>query len=158
MLLSSVGIEVDLPAGWDGQVRPASSASQGAVSAAAAADSGVVLHAASFPLPSSRGDYGSGAVELMGGSDVFVCLLEHEPELVDSPLFAPTRVPRLTPELFSPQSMQRAMPGMAGCQQFFQMSGRPLCLYVVVGSWVTRGPLVRLADRVTSSIRAAPRG
>ena len=81
--------------------------------------------------------YGSGAVEAMGGSDVLVCLLEHEPDLVTSPLFAAAGVPRLTPELFSPQSMQRAMPGMAGCQQFFQVSGRPMCLYVVVGSSVT---------------------
>ena len=38
---------------------------------------GVVLHAASFALPAERGDYGSGAVEVMGGSDVLVCLLEH---------------------------------------------------------------------------------
>jgi hypothetical protein len=49
--------------------------------------------------------------------------------------------------------MQRALPGMAGAQHFFQEAGRAFCLYVVVGSWRTRAPLVRTADRVASSIR-----
>jgi len=110
-------------------------------------------HAASFALPAERGDYGSGAVERMDGSDVLVCLLEHEPEAAATALFAREGIPRLTAAMFSPQSMQRAIAGMAGSQHFFQVDGRPFCLYVVVGSWHTRGPLVRVADRVASSIR-----
>ena len=55
--------------------------------------------------------------------------------------------------MFSPQSMQRALPGMAGTQHFFQVDGRPFCLYVVVGSWTTRGPLVRAADQVVQTLR-----
>jgi hypothetical protein len=111
-----------------------------------------VLHAASFSLPAERGDYGSGAVELMGGSDVLVCLLEHERAEAGSALFAREGIPRLDPSMFSPQSMQRAIAGMAGMQQFFQVAGRPFCLYVVVGAWRTRGPLVRTADEVVASI------
>lgn len=154
--LTDRGVSVDLPAGWDGQIR---AVGQGALGAAVAADphpagvEGIVLHAASFALPAERGDYGSGAVEAMGGSDILVCLLEHERDAAATALFARVGVPRLDPTQFSPQSMQRAMPGMAGSQHFFQVSGRPFCLYVVVGSWHTRGPLVRTADRVVASIR-----
>jgi hypothetical protein len=155
--LSDRGVTVDLPQGWDGQVRAAGQGSLGAARAAAAVaepvSEGAVLHAASFALPPERGDYGSGAVEAMGGSDVLVCLLEHEREAAGTALFAREGVPRLDVSMFSPQSMQRAMPGMAGAQHFFQVAGRPFCLYVVVGSWRTRGPLVRTADRVASSIR-----
>ncbi len=66
-----------------------------------------------------------------------------------------TGSPASTPDLFSPQTMQRAIPGMAGAQHFFQQAGRPFCLYVVIGSWHTRNPLVRTADRVASSIQIA---
>lgn len=154
--LSDHGVTVDLPKGWDGQIRAAGQGArtpERAASVEEPAGEGVVLHAASFALPAERGDYGSGALEAMGGSDILVCLLEHEREAAGTALFARAGVPRLDPSMFSPQSMQRAMPGMAGSQQFFQVGGRPFCLYVVVGSWHTRGPLVRTADRVASSIR-----
>jgi hypothetical protein len=155
--LTDAGISVSLPSGWDGQIRAAGQGAPTAVQAAgtdeAAGGEGVVLHAASFALPPDRGDYGSGAVEVMGGSDVLVCLLEHERAAADTALFAREGIPRLVPSMFSPQSMQRAVPGMAGAQHFFRVGGRPFCLYVVVGTWRTRAPLVRAADGVVSSIR-----
>jgi hypothetical protein len=152
------GISIELPTGWDGQIRAAGQGRPVATAAARPASSeppgvGRVLHAASFALPPERGDYGSGAVELMDGSDVLVCLLEHEPEAADTALFRRAGIPRLHPSQFDPQTMQRALPGMAGTQHFFQEAGRAFCLYVVVGSWRTRGPLVRLADDVVSTIR-----
>ena len=154
---------VDLPPGWDGQIRPLDTPDPLPDPLPAprrwrrpsGADEPMVLHAASFALPAERGDYGSGAVEVMGGSDILVCLLEHERAAAGDALFARDGIPRLTPDLFSPQTMQRAIPGMAGAQHFFQLAGRPFCLYVVVGSWHTRNPLVRTADRVASSIRIA---
>ena len=113
-----------------------------------------MLHAASFALPAERGDYGSGAVEVMGGSDVLVCLLEHEPEAAGHRPLRCTRGCRAwLPAMFSPQTMQRAIAGMSGAQHFFQVAGRPFCLYVVVGSRTTRGPLVAAADDVARSIR-----
>jgi len=156
--LADGGISVELPEGWDGQIRAAGegradSRSVEAAGGEAPAGTGRVLHAASFGLPPERGDYGSGAVELMGGSDVLVCLLEHEPEAAGTALFARTGIPRLAPAMFSPQTMQRAVAGMSGTQHFFQVAGRPFCLYVVVGSHRTRAPLVRTADRVVRSIR-----
>ncbi len=159
--LADGGISVELPRGWDGQIRAAGqgrreahqeAAADAADAEPSAAAHGRVLHAATFALPAERGDYGSGAVEAMGGSDVLVCLLEHEPEAVGTALFRRHGVPRLTPAMFSPQTMQRTLPGMAGAQHFFQVDGRAFCLYVVVGSYRTRVPLVRAADGVARSI------
>lgn len=150
------GIAIELPRGWEAQIRRAGMSPGGLQAAAAdgtSAGHGSVLHAASFPLPAERGDFGSGAVEVMGGSDVLVCLLEHEPEAAATELFRHRGLPRLDPAQFSPQTMQRAIPGMAGTQHFFQVADRPFCLYVVVGSHRTRGPLVRAADAVVRSIR-----
>jgi hypothetical protein len=88
----------------------------------------------------------------MGGSDVLICLLEHEPAATGTALFRRAGIPRLTSAMFSPQTMQRALPGMSGAQRFFQEAGRAFCLYVVVGSHRTRGPLVRAADDVVATI------
>jgi hypothetical protein len=155
--LAAHGVSVDLPRGWDGQIRAVERAAAGSPAASAAqataAPVPVILHAGSFPLPSERGDYGSGAVEVMGGSDVLICLLEHEPDAAATALFRRTRIPRLRADVFSPQAMQRAIPGMAGTQHFFQLGGRPFCLYVVIGSYATRGALVRAADDVVRTIR-----
>jgi hypothetical protein len=154
--LSEAGITISLPSGWDGQIRAAGQGAPAGLRAASAdapSGEGVVLHAASFALPPERGDYGSGAVEVMGGSDVLVCLLEHERAAASTALFAREGVPRLDPSMFSPQSMQRAIAGMAGAQRFFRVGDRPFCLYVVVGSWRTSRPLVRAADDVVSSLR-----
>jgi hypothetical protein len=157
--IAAGGVSIDLPAGWDGQIRAAEGPAPLGARAAGAPNppSPSILHAASFPLPAERGDYGSGAVELMGGSDILVCLLEHEPAAADTVLFQREGLPRLHASRFSPQSMQRAIAGMAGTQHFFQVGGRPFCLYVVVGSWTTRGPLVREADTVVRSIQIEPR-
>lgn len=143
------GIEVTLPVGWDAQITVPTPAAPAAIELA-------VLHAASFALPANRGDYGSGAVELMGGSDVLICLLEHEPQKVHDAVFRRAGLPALVHGAFSPQAMQRAMPGMGGTQQFFQEAGRAFCLYVVVGSYLTRGPLVLAAAAVVRSIRISP--
>lgn len=160
--LADGGLSVELPSGWDGQIRLAgqvapdeSPRARAATATATSAPAPRVLHAASFALPVERGDYGSGAVEVMGGSDVLVCLLEHEPEAAATELFQRRGVPRLTTAMFSPHTMQRTIAGMAGAQHFFQVGGRPFCLYVVVGSWRTRGPLVRLADQVVGSIQVS---
>lgn len=153
---SGRGISIDLPSGWDAQLRTAgASAATAAEARTAAAGVGATLHAASFALPALRGDYGSGAVEQMGGSDILICLLEHEPEAAATTLFRSQGVPRITAAMFSPQSMQRAIAGMAGAQRFFQVNGRAFCLYVVVGSYRTRGPLVRTADQVVRTIDVA---
>lgn len=140
-MLTTGGLSIDLPPGWDGRIHLSKPPR-----------SGVLLHAASFALPADCGDYGSGAVEVMGGSDVLVCLLEHGPDAVAAELFRHEGIPRLRSSDFSPHAMQRVIPGMAGSQHFFRAGGRPFCLYVVLGSALVIAPLVRAADRVVQTI------
>jgi hypothetical protein len=158
---TGLGIGISLPSVWEGQIRPAAPApaaapAPGARTASLGAER-AVLHAANFALPADRGDYGSGAVERMGPPNVLVCLLEHDPSEIDLPLFRNVGVPKLTSQLFAPSQMQRTIVGMAGAQQFFQAEGRTFCLYVVVGSHRTRGPLVQQADAVVQTLAIAPR-
>lgn len=160
--LANSGISIDLPRRWDAQIRSAGGelTSRSASPLApldATPSAGSVLHAGSFALPAERGDYGSGAVEVMGGSDILICLLEHEPEAAATALFRREGLPSVGVADFSPESMQRAMPGMSGFQRFFQVAGRPFCLYVVVGHHVTRGPLVRSAHAVVQTISIVPK-
>ena len=72
----------------------------------------------------------------MGGSDILICLLEHEPGAGEHrPLPAAGAPPPARRRLLARSRCSGRMPGMAGTQHFFQVGGRPFCLYVVVGSW-----------------------
>jgi hypothetical protein len=93
-----------------------------------------VLHLANFALPPGRGDFGTGAVEVMGADHVFVALLEYERSEAFRPLFAHRGVPRPRPSDFGANALQRRLPGQGGWQGFFTENGRPFCLYVVLGS------------------------
>ena len=110
--LGQSGVEIEVPRGWDGGIHlrvapvapppeevlggvapagglaPAAVAGVAEAGGPAATTSLVTVHAATFPLPPVRGDYGSGAVEIMGPDDVFVSLLEFGPSSAGSPLFA----------------------------------------------------------------------
>jgi hypothetical protein len=146
--LAAFGLAVDLPAGWEGRLRrrhPEPGASTHAV-----------LHAATFPLPAERGDYGGGAVEAMGDDDVFVALFEHDPAAAGSPLFAHAGPPVVDPASFRPTALQRMLPGQSGWQRFFTDGGRAFCLYVVLGSHARRAVLAPRADAVvrTLSVRS----
>ena len=137
MRLAHRGLALDVPHGWDARIyRRREVATEEETTHA-------VLHAANFALPSDRGDYGSGAVELMGPAHALVVLLEHHPSAVGTALFANRGVPReLTAELFSPHMLQRTIAGQAGTQVFFHDGGRAFCLYVVLGSHRNRARLV----------------
>jgi hypothetical protein len=135
--LQAFGIDLDLPAGWDGRIfrRVADRV----------AFTGAVAHAGTFPLPSDRGDFGSGAVEVMGPSDVLVVLFEYGPASANTPLFASVGRPGpLAPDDFSPNALQRRIPSQAGVQRFFTLDGRAFCMYVVIGR---HGDRMRLAGR-----------
>jgi hypothetical protein len=115
-----------------------------------------VVHVASFPLPAVRGDYGSGAVELMRTDDILVCLLEFDPEATATALFSPAGVPRLRLSAYSPTKMQRMIQGMCGAQAFFSEAGRAFGLYVVLGSFAGRAPLVPQVNELLASVRIDP--
>lgn len=144
--LAARGMRIDLPPGWDGHIYR-----RGAIGPAQTHD---VLHASTFPLPPERGDFGGGAVELMGSADVFMAVFDFGPDSAYQPLFQNTTgVPAaLTADQFSPNSLQRALPGQCGTQVFFTAGGHGLCLYVVLGSWSRRAELLAQVNSVLPSI------
>lgn len=147
MKISYLGLAVDLPPGWDGRIyrRPA---------VAAGEQTNPVLHAANFPLPETRGDFGGGAVELMTARDAFVALVEYDAASARTPMFARPGFPlQLTAAVFAPNQLQRALPGQAGVQRFFSERGRAFCLYVVVGSYAARAVLLPQVNAVLATLQ-----
>lgn len=153
MELSAYGLVATMPSGWEGEI----SREEGAQSLELAAAGGVlrpVAHMATFALPGDRGDFGSGAVELMRTDDVFVALLEYDPRQAGTALFAREGLPRrLDPRRFSPASLQRGLPGQAGMQEFFTERGRAFCLYVVIGDADDAHLQARRVEEVLAGIR-----
>jgi len=161
--LSSGGVSVGLPRGWEGEIfsrgLPVGGRSLVDPTAGPSTDEEVarnVIHLANFSLPAERGDFGSGAVELMSSGALMVILFEHGPESVETPLFARTGVPQLSPDEFHPQQMQRTLQGQSGRQIFFNEAGRAFCLYVVLGSHRQRDVLVPLVNEVLASLEIEP--
>jgi hypothetical protein len=142
------GITARLPQGFEGRifVRPASV--------------GVtypVGQFATFPIPDDVGDFGSGAVTLMGPSDVFATLFEYGPESVGAALFARQGRPSgLTQADFSPMVLRRGIPGQSGTQWFFTEAGRPFSFYAVLGSHSLRQSLVPTVNTLLTSLTLSP--
>jgi hypothetical protein len=111
-----------------------------------------VLHLANFALPASRGDYGSGAVEAMTAGHIFIALLEFGEDCLGSALFEPAGLPRVRAQQFNPNGLQRRIAGQSGFQHFCTENGRPMCLYVVLGSHrqarALAGEVNALLDRI----------
>ena len=80
MRVEAHGLRADTPVGWEVRITRRLPREPEDVSMP-------VLHAATFPLPEGRGDFGSRAVEVMGPNDVFISLLEYGDEAVNSALF-----------------------------------------------------------------------
>jgi hypothetical protein len=108
-------------------------------------------------MPAVRGDYGSGFVERMTPTDVFVCLGEFDHEAGAEAMFDAGMPTALRPADFHPDAQQRVIAGMCGTQRFFTTDGRAFCLYVVLGSWLQRTNLVPVANSFLSTIEVAPR-
>ncbi len=153
--LSAGGLSVSLPTGWEGEIFNRAPTVEGRSLAGPAGDTEVarnVVHLANFALPAERGDFGSGAVEIMNSGAILIILFEHGPESADTPLFARSGIPQLTPEEFHPQQMQRTLSGQSGRQIFFNAGGRAFCLYVVLGGHRRREVLVPIVNDVLASL------
>jgi hypothetical protein len=157
--LSAYGISATALQGWDVRIdrrqqltvrAPASSAPVGGYVHP-------VLHAANSRLPVLRGDYGSGYVETMSSSNVFVSLAEFDSEAGATELFDQDQPRALRSADFHPETQQRVIAGMCGAQRFFTHNGRAFCLYVVLGSWARRQSLVRTVNSFVSTVGIAPR-
>jgi hypothetical protein len=155
-VLRGHGFQIEPPAGWEARIyrRTAPAAVDNAPNRATAAgrtgwlgeQTLPVVHLADFPLPASRGDYGSGAVESMRSGNMFLAILEFGPECLGTALYSADR-PRVEPSRFSPNGLQRILPGQCGAQYFFTEKRRPMCLYVVLGS---QNNLVRATAKVNA--------
>ena len=151
--LDGWGIRAAVPGHWEGRLfnRPVPSADYGDTPLTAQAQrsrpdaragaigwkgerTAPVLHLANFGLGSERGDFGSGVVGTMGSRHAFVSLLEYDRELAGTALFSPRGLPRPRQKDFSPDCLQRRIPGQLGFQHFFTVGSRAMCLFVVLGS------------------------
>jgi hypothetical protein len=180
--LTGWGITADVPGHWEGRLfnRPAPTAEfaglvdesdpSGLVSAQRMAGpemkagalgwrgerTAPVLHLANFGMGSERGDFGSGVVGTMGPRHAFVALLEYGPELAGTPLFEPRGVPRPRQADFSPDCLQRRLPGQLGYQRFFTVGSRAMCLFVVLGSAGNARTLVTDVHDTLDAVEVSP--
>ncbi len=153
--LTDQGITVEVPNGWEVDFYRRTPDAI-ALSNTKPESTYTVVHLANWPLPAERGDFGGGAVELMRRSDLLIILFEYGPEHVGSALFASEGVPwPLDPDAFAANQMQRPLPGQGGLQQFFTVSRRPFCLYVVLGSLSDADSLVAEANEVLAGVSIA---
>jgi len=181
MQLSGYGIDTTLPPGWEGRIMkraepaPGEGAGPSPQHSHAAADghgvdgsvlTGVsasaertfpVVHLANFAIPDDRGDFGSGAVELMTADNLFITLFEYGPESVGQAMFAAEGLPRqLSAGDFNPKALQRTLAGQSGYQTFFTEGGRPFCLFIALGSHDNRAALAAKANTALASIVIEP--
>lgn len=156
--LSALGITADLPNGWDGRITRRAEPSVAGKATHRGGWPGEreypLAHLANFALPERRGDFGSGAVDLMDGGNVFISLFEYGLESVGTALFARQGMPRrLRPSMFSGARLQRTLRGQTGAQLFFTDQGRAFCLYVVLGAEGRADTLVPLANQTLDATR-----
>lgn len=151
MRLRAEGIDVDVPRGWDGEIYRGGNATQRVGSAPGEVEA-PVMHLGNFSLPPERGDYGSGAVEMMRSDNVLIVLAEYGADSAGKALFASPGIPRVRASDFAPHQMQRSMPGQSGAQYFFNHAGRGFCLYVVLGSHARRNDLVVEVNAVLGTL------
>jgi hypothetical protein len=122
--IRAFGIEVEAPPGWEARVFRL-------------ADGEPTLHAASFPLPLSDGEFGANATRHMRADGAFVSVTEY---LVDGRLgpqeglFAARQPRAIARTAFRHDMLFRPVTGQLGSQTFFTAAGRPFALYAVVAS------------------------
>jgi hypothetical protein len=153
-MLRANGIAASVPAGWEARIYRRQDNGDGGSTLP-------VFHASTISLRSGSGgeggDFGSTVVPLLGPTDVFVSIVEYAASPSATIFAGRTGVPHpLRPDDFHPSVMQRLVPGMAGCQLFFNASGRSFCLYAVVGSFADVATLCGKANALLSVIDIAP--
>jgi hypothetical protein len=159
MKLAAHGIETELPPGWEGRIglRTQPTAATRAIGHPDEVAHPIV-HLANFALPEQRGDFGSGAVDLMDERHVLIVLFEYGPECANTALFAHQGMPRkLTPSMFSSSALQRTLPGQAGCQLWFTEGDRAFCCYAVLGRQAAATRVLPQANATLSATRILTR-
>lgn len=146
MNISGYGISLSLPTAWEGRIyqRPGGYP---------------IVHVGSFALPGDDGDFGSGAVMAMGSEDAFAALLEYDPALAGTGIFAPPGLPLPIRAVDTdPNTLQRLIRGRTAVQRFFTQSGRAFCLYVVFPSNSRLRQMITEANHILGTIAIEPQG
>lgn len=159
-VLAAHGLSARLPAPWEGRIYVREHRADGPHPRSYGSVEEIrnpVLHAANFPLPAHRGDFGTGAVERMTGANAFLALVEYDSAEVANALFEARGMPRLALHDFAANALQRRLPGQLGCQRFFNAAQRAFCLYVVLGSRAHAASLVGQVNAVIDGIAAEAR-
>lgn len=147
-VIQAHGIAANLPSGFEGRIF---------VRAVPTGTAYAVAQFATFPLPDDVGDFGGGAVNLMGPGDVYATLFEYGPESLGKQLFAQQGMPTsFGPSDFSPMTLRRGLGGQSGTQRFFTEADRPFSFYAVLGSHVLRNSLAPKVTALLSSMALSP--
>jgi hypothetical protein len=142
--VDAYGISLELPAGWEANAFRHEGGEP-------------TVHVASFRLPRSDGEFGTGATGDMPHDGLFLALTEYRvaDEELGSGIFAGRRPRSLEPALLSPHTLLRPVAGQSGLQRFFTATGRAFCLYVVAGSEGRQR--LDAANVVLASLQIGPR-
>ncbi len=149
MKVEASGLVVDTPSGWEVEIYRRA---DDGFALLTGEQTNAVVHLANFPLPGARGDFGSGAVEIMRPGDALVVLFEYGGDSVSTRLFSQKSRPVVKASDFDPNKMQRPLPGQSGAQYFFQESNRAFCLYVALGSHARRNETIPLVNEAIGRI------
>lgn len=173
--LDAYGITIPLPAGWEARAMqreaPPAQLPDAPTGAAVRAEDLTapfargwpgertfpVVHLGDFPLPPNRGDFGSGAVERMTINNVFLTIFEYGPESVGQPLFANPFPRTVDARAFSPNALQRRIPGQGGLQVFCQEAGRAFCVFIVLGAQKQATRLLRGVNQLLPDVEVHQR-
>lgn len=151
------GVSVDVPRGWDAEIRTLEGADRHDTAVAPPPAPRVVLHAATVALPPVRADYGGDVVHLLGRGGILVVLLEFDRASATTALFATAGPPRALRAVdFSPRQLQHRIGDQTGAQRFFYTAGRAFCLYVVLGSHRRRAFAVPEVNRLLATVTIEP--
>lgn len=150
--ITDQGVSFELPPGWEAEfIRRAPDLAP--LGTSTPEETYAVVHIANWPMPTERGDFGSGAVEVMRSGDVLVILAEYGPENLGTALFKRVGVPwPLEPADFDQNRLQRPLPGQGGLQQFFTEENRAFCLYVVLGNLGEATELVTTVNALLETV------
>ena len=87
--LAAYGLSCEVPTGWHVRIEQRQQSNMHVPASDLPVGGYVhpILQAATSPLPAIRGDYGSGYVETMRPTDVFVCLGEFDHEAGETAMF-----------------------------------------------------------------------
>ena len=150
--LSGYGTHVVLAHGWEGEIYRRGD-NLVAFGGGGGEQYPTVAHLATFALPPVRGDFGGGALATMSARDAFIALFEYPGPDAATALFAHRGVPwPFRGDDFDPAAFRVALPNQSGLQRFFQVNGRPFCIYVVLGSHALRQLAVRAVNDALAAV------